>query len=110
MTKVTNISGTITFHCRCQNITEGTPDDTLIEEGFLESSKSDLKHSVFIENSPHDPAGCRVKKDCPKCGLDFLTLIMVGTNENTMYTCDCGFTSTFQEYNVLIQQAKPSKD
>lgn len=106
MTKSTSATGFIIFHCRCQLTTEGRPDDTLMAEEYLETAESNLKHDVFIENSSFDPAGNIVMKDCPKCGLNFMTMIRVGTSETAMFTCSCGFSATHTEYTKMINAAK----
>lgn len=98
MSKNTTTTGVIIYHCRCQLTVEGQPDDTLMAEGFLETTKTDLKHIVFIENAPFDPAGNIVLKDCLKCGLNFLTMIRVGVNETTIYSCSCGYSAKHDDY------------
>lgn len=97
-------TGAIVFHCRCQVQLNGNPEDSLMFEDLLETSESNLKHEVFIENSAFDPARNIVLKDCPKCGLDFLTMIRVGVNEVVMYSCSCGFRATADEYNKIMAQ------
>lgn len=97
MTKNATTNG-IVYHCRCQLIVEGQPDDTLMAEEYLETAESNLKHDVFIENSPFDPAANIVLKDCPQCGLNFMILIRIGVNETTMYSCSCGYRATNEEY------------
>ncbi len=98
-------TGAIVFHCRCQIQINGDPADTLMFEELLETSESNLKHEVFIENSAFDPARNIVMKDCPQCGLDFLTMIRVGVNEVIMYSCSCSFRATGDEYNKRIAAA-----
>ena len=98
MTKNTTAVGVIVYQCRCLLTIEGRPDDTLMAEGYLETTKSDLKHNVFIENSPFDAAGNIVLKDCPECGLNFLTMIRIGETLKTMYACSCGYRATHDEY------------
>ena len=98
MSKSTTPQGMIIFYCRCQLVIDGKPDDTLMAEEYLETAESNLKHEVFIENAPFDPAGNIVLKDCPKCNLNFLTMIRIGTNETTMYACSCGYSATHTEY------------
>lgn len=109
MTKSTSATGLIVFQCRCQLVIEGQPDDTLMAEEYLETAESNLKHEVFIENSPFDPAGNKVLRNCLRCGLDFLTMIRIGTNETTMYTCSCGFQATHEEYMQKFNSEKPEK-
>jgi hypothetical protein len=91
-------SGSILFTCSCGITRAGTDDDTLILEEFPEMADMTQKYDVFIENSAHDPAGYIIKEDCPKCHLDFMTLIRVGVNETVMYTCTCGYVSTYMNY------------
>jgi len=67
-------------------------------EEFFESAESNMKHKVFVENSPFDPAGNIVLKDCPQCGLNFLTMIRIGVNENVIFSCSCGYLASNAEY------------
>jgi len=92
MTKSTT-TGRIVFECVCRNTVDGGPEDTLMAEGYLRASESNLKHEVFIEQSLYDLARNIIKADCPKCGMDFLTTVRVGESEDLMYLClpDCGF-------------------
>lgn len=101
MSKATPSSGgNIHFQCRCQYTEEGGPDDTLMQEEYLETEafSSSLKHAIFIENSPFDPAGNVVMKDCFNCGLNFLTMIRIGAAETSMLVCSCGYKSLNDEY------------
>jgi hypothetical protein len=97
MVKTPIATGEIIFQCKCQQISGG-PDDTLMDEGFTGTNESALMHAVFIKNSPHDTAGNCVMRDCPSCNINYLTLIRVGANEVTMYTCDCGYQATHAKY------------
>lgn len=101
MSKNTSAAGNVVFLCRCQLIIEGDADDSLMAEEYLETTESDQKHEVFIENSPFDAAANVVLKDCPKCKLNFMVMIRIGVNETSMYTCSCGFIATHDEYNKL---------
>ena len=106
MLKNTTPTGGIIYNCRCQNSIDGTSEDTLMSEGYIESAKSCQKHMVFIENSAHDTAGNVVNIDCGKCGLDFMTLIRVGENETTMYTCSCGNVITHAQHMSNMKKNK----
>lgn len=72
-------------------------------EELLETRESNLKFEDFIKSSPFDPAANIVKKDCPNCGLDFMIMIRVGSSEIVMYTCDCGFEATQDEYLKVVK-------
>lgn len=88
----------IVFKCPvCSYTVAGGPDDSLLYEDFLGASESTQKHEVFIENSAFDPVGCTVTRDCPQCGLDFMTMVRVGSSETTIYTCTCGYRSTYAD-------------
>jgi predicted RNA-binding Zn-ribbon protein involved in translation (DUF1610 family) len=102
MTKNTTVTGVIEFHCRCQLIEPGHPDDTLMAEEYVDAGSSN-KHDVFIENSPFDLAANKVLKDCPNCGLNFMILIRIGPSESVMYVCSCGYKAAHSEY---IKQVK----
>jgi hypothetical protein len=103
MQKTTTAVGEVVFQCKCQQV-NGGPDDTLMAEGFIEAGEAAQKHMVFIENSPYDPAANVIMRDCPNCKLNYLTLIRVGVNETTMYSCTCGYLATHTQY----MQAQPN--
>jgi DNA-directed RNA polymerase subunit M/transcription elongation factor TFIIS len=98
MAKSTSTTGQIMFKCVCQLVVPGHDDDTLMAEEYLETAESDQKHEVFIANAPFDAAGNIVHKDCPQCGLNFMTMLRIGVNETTHYTCSCGYHAALSEY------------
>lgn len=85
----------VVYNCpRCANQAEGTPEDTLLAEGYQESTELKYqKHAAFIESSAHDPAGHKVEKQCPKCKMPYMTLVQIGEQMTTIYTCTCGYRS-----------------
>lgn len=105
MQKNATAAGDIVFQCKCQQIVGGV-DDTLMAEGLVEIGEAAQKHHVFIENSSHDPAANVIMRDCPQCGLNYLTLIRVGVNETTMYSCTCGYLATHAQYIESRTDAK----
>lgn len=107
----TTASGDVKYRCSCSLEINGTAEDTLMAEGVLESSKMTMIHEVFMENSPHDPAGLKVAKTCPKCGLDFLTQIYVGIAYTSVFTCSCGYRATYTEHtkNNTKQESKTNE-
>ncbi|SIP85872.1 Hypothetical protein PACV_157 [Pacmanvirus A23] len=110
MTKSTSVTGSIVFQCVCRLIIEGQDDDSLMAQGFLETAESNLKHEVFIENSPYDPAANVVLKDCPQCGLNFMVMVRIGAQETTMFSCRCGYKATNDEYMKAFEkdEGKPN--
>ena len=91
LSKITLPDGDIQFTCTCLASFKGQPKDTLMAEGTIYATDGDQKHRVFIENAPFDPTRNLVKKDCPECKLDVMTMIRVGISETTMYICTCGY-------------------
>jgi DNA-directed RNA polymerase subunit M/transcription elongation factor TFIIS len=83
----------VMFQCgRCLASVDGTPDDSLLAEGYQESTALQYeKHAAFIETSAFDTAGNKVAKPCPKCNLPYMTMVQIGEQLNTMFTCTCGF-------------------
>lgn len=94
MTKLTTAQGTLIFKCVCQNTRDGTAEDTLMASEHVEKVERAQLHTVFVTNSPHDTAGNKVLRDCKVCGLNFMTLISIGDNETTLYTCTCSNVET----------------
>lgn len=93
LTKSTTTAGTIIFQCQCALIINGTDTDTLMMEKYINADENMSKHQVMISNAPYDLAGNRVMKDCPKCGLNYMTMLRIGPNQTTAYSCKCGYSS-----------------
>jgi len=96
--KSTTAAGEIMFVCHCGFVERGDDDDTLMAEENLRTNESKLKFDVFIQNSTYDLAKNVVLQTCPKCDLNYMTMIQVGVGETTIYTCDCGYRGTYDEY------------
>lgn len=109
MAKITPSTGNIIFQCRCLQTVDGDDDDTLMAGEYLESTGSELKHEVFVESSPFDPAAQIVLKDCPNCPLDFMIMIVPGENQVSMYTCSCGYKISRRDYASVIDKAQAKK-
>jgi predicted RNA-binding Zn-ribbon protein involved in translation (DUF1610 family) len=92
MSKQTRPEG-VYFACNCGHEEEGGPDDTLIAEGVMGGSADIERYERFVNQAPYDAARNIVKQDCPKCGMDHITMIRVGSNLTTRYVCDCGYSS-----------------
>jgi predicted RNA-binding Zn-ribbon protein involved in translation (DUF1610 family) len=91
MTKTITLNDEIMFQCTpCGMQKRGEPDDTLIEEEYLEASIADAIHEQFVSNSAFDAAANIVMRDCKQCGLNHMTKIRIGTLLTTRYTCTCG--------------------
>ena len=107
MTKNTPTIGGIIFQCRCGLSFPGNDNDTLMASGYFDDhANQQQKHDVFISQSAHDLAGNKVLKDCPNCGLNFLTMIRYGQRETVIYTCSCGYEASHSEYMQMIHSKK----
>ena len=91
LVKNTTTAGTIVFQCRCGRVIGGTDEDTLMAEKYLISDDSLIKHTILIANAPFDPACKRIKRECPQCKLNYMTILRIGANQTTIYSCTCGF-------------------
>lgn len=93
MTRDTS-TGSVVFNCFCGRREDGGADDTLIASDILHSGETTEMYRRLIRNSAHDRVNQQVRKDCPKCGLDYMTQIRVGVREVVVYTCKCGYESS----------------
>ncbi len=105
MKKTAKADGTILFVCNCQLTKDGGPDDTLMAEGSMKTG-NDQTHEVFMSQAAFDPAGNKIMDDCPKCGIDYMTMFQVGENMTTMYTCECGYLTSHSEHMADKSRAK----
>lgn len=88
----------IIHRCKsCGFITDGTKEDTLMFEEYVEvgAESNSAKYEDFIKNSAHDTAGYKIKQQCPKCKSPFMTLMRIGERQTTMYTCTCGHMQSY---------------
>lgn len=92
LTKTTN-NNDVVFSClTCGSQFDGSADDSLMYEEFLEITEStNTKYDDFIKGSAFDTAGNKVRKQCSQCKSPFMTLLRVGERETALYTCTCGF-------------------
>lgn len=84
----------IIFRCFCGTEIAGGPEDARIASHVYHAGETADKYQKLILNSPHDRTNQQVRKDCPQCGLDYLTQLRIGPEEVIIYTCKCGYVST----------------
>jgi ribosomal protein L37AE/L43A len=87
-------SGSVVFVCYCGYRIPGGPMDARLAGGVLHSGQTTAMYERLIRNSAHDRVNQQVSKDCPQCGLDYMTQIRVGEQEIVVWTCKCGYDST----------------
>ncbi len=86
-------SSSIQFYCGCGAIVAGNPTDAYITGETLKSGDDSTSYANLIKTASSDPVNKKVHKDCPKCGLDFMTQIYVGESKTIIYTCVCGYNT-----------------
>lgn len=87
-------SGKVVFKCYCGESVEGTPADARVAGGMLHSEETEEMYRRLLRNAAHDRVNEQVEKDCPVCGLDYMTQVRVGAREAVVYVCKCGFDSS----------------
>lgn len=83
-------SASIQFNCVCGMVVAGDPIDAYITGETLKSGDGSTSYANLIKTASFDPVNKKVKKDCEKCGLDFMTQIYIGESKKIVYTCVCG--------------------
>lgn len=79
------------FRCPCGFQQKGKPMDRLLNTGGNTSIGSSEKYNTLIATAAHSQAVLKVNKECPTCGLPYLTLVRVGDEETIIFTCkNCG--------------------
>jgi len=87
-------SDTVRFTCYCGVGVEGDPEDARIAGDVLHAGETEEMYRRLILNAAHDRVNQQVKKDCPNCGLDYMTQIRVGAREVVVWVCKCGYVSS----------------
>ncbi|GFR89419.1 BA71V-C122R [Elysia marginata] len=87
-------SGVVTFVCFCGVQEEGSSEDARIAGDVLNAGETEEMYRRLIKNAAFDRVNQQVKRDCPKCGLDYMTQIRVGAREVVVWTCTCGYDSS----------------
>lgn len=84
-------TGRIEFECTtCANRIDGDAWDARISGGVLHSGETAEKYINLIRNAADDRVDQLVRRDCPKCGLDYMTQVRVGDREVVIHKCKCG--------------------
>jgi DNA-directed RNA polymerase subunit M/transcription elongation factor TFIIS len=83
--------GEVYFQCPCSAREKGKPEDRLLKSGGNTSVGNSEKYNTLTATAAHSQAVLKVAKDCPSCGLPYLTLVRVGDEETIIFTCkNCG--------------------
>lgn len=93
MTRDTSAAA-VKFACFCGLVVDGGPDDARIAGGILHAGETEEMYRRLIRNAAHDRVNQQVRRDCPECGLDYMTQVRVGSREVVVWVCKCGYEST----------------
>jgi hypothetical protein len=82
-------------------------EDTLMAKGEEGVSAEVVasKHEILVENTAFDVAGYRVRKECPQCSLDYLSLTRIGEAENVILSCSCGYHASQASHEKSIKKS-----
>lgn len=84
-------TGVVVFKCHCGYEEKGDPADARIKGEFFGTGEITEMYTQLIRSAAFDRTNQLVKKDCPDCGLDYMTQVRVGEAEIIIYTCKCGY-------------------
>ena len=88
------------FNCACgrrfpdpERGEKPDPNDARIASGALREDETLEKFTRTIRDAPFDPANQKVAADCPDCGRDYLTQVILGPSQIVIRRCRCGWQS-----------------
>lgn len=85
-------SDRIEFYCTtCGERIQGTNEDALISSGVLHAGEMAEKYQSVIRHAPEDRVNQLVRRDCPECGLNYMTQLRLGDREAPILKCKCGY-------------------
>jgi DNA-directed RNA polymerase subunit M/transcription elongation factor TFIIS len=85
-------SGSVVFRCECGQEAQGGPHDARVAGSILGTSEVAGMYDRLIRTAPKDRTNQLVQHPCPDCGLDYRTLVRVGSAEVVIFRCKCGRT------------------
>jgi DNA-directed RNA polymerase subunit M/transcription elongation factor TFIIS len=87
-------SGKVVFVCACGAELPGAPEDACISTVAQGAEQTTALYESLIRNASKDRTNQLVARDCPQCGLDYMTQVRVGEQEIIVYTCKCGYRAS----------------
>jgi hypothetical protein len=87
-------SNQIEFKCFCGRTERGNPWDVRIAGDVLHAGDTEIMYQKLMKSAAHDPVNKKVMKQCPKCPLDYMTQIHVGSRKVVIWLCKCGYNSS----------------
>ena len=87
-------TGATTFKCTsCLREEKGGAMDARVSGGVQGAAEMTEMYRRLIETASFDRTNCLVRRDCPKCGLDYAVQLRIGDAEVIIYKCKCGHES-----------------
>lgn len=84
------------FRCGCGHEEAGAPEDARVFGEILGASETVELYRRLIQTAPADRTNQLVKRECPECGLDYMTQVRVGAAEIIIFRCKCGYQQSAQ--------------
>jgi hypothetical protein len=85
--------GRVMYRCSCGCSISGTPHESRLGGASFTSAETTEMYGRLISNAPFDRTGQLVQRDCPDCGLNYMTLLRIGAAETVIMACKCGYRS-----------------
>jgi predicted RNA-binding Zn-ribbon protein involved in translation (DUF1610 family) len=88
-------TGQVVHTCAtCGKRVDGADEDARIFGDVLDAGETEAMFRRLIRSAAFDRVNEQVAKDCPECGLDYLTQIRVGARQVVVFVCKCGYDSS----------------
>src|ERR1700690_3684246 len=78
----------IIFKCPvCQTVVKSSPEDVRMPTTFHATEENIGLWKNIVRFAPHDRVSEKIKKNCPKCNRDYMTILRLGKNEYVAFSC-----------------------
>ncbi len=84
-------SGHVRFICKCGREIEGAPADARVGGSEIDPNAHLEMFADLFASAAHDPVNVKEKRVCPRCKLDYMTMVRVTQHERIIYICKCGW-------------------
>ena len=84
-------SGSVMYRCDvCSLAVAGDPASFRLGGETFGARKERGRNARLLRLCTADRASSRKKRDCPECGLDYMSMARLGPSETVAYACKCG--------------------
>lgn len=84
-------TGAVKYRCACGTEVPGQPTDARIGGTVFGAGETAQRYDRLIRSAPYDRTNEVVRRDCPRCGLDYMYQVRVGEAEVIVTLCKCGY-------------------